>query len=177
MEKVTSNPIEMSCSPESNTNPFAADDDRLTTYLRSLVENTSVIITLDHAGLVSQQPKMIELDQREMKKMSALDYNYDDDEENSEVEYYKLEVDLIVGSKLYQYPIELKHMNEYDSHTNTSVLYKDENIDEIITGYALNSNNVWIYHSWGVKDDKIIETTIAKRAYCGYPRFSRIRTL
>jgi asparagine synthetase A len=112
-----------------------------------------------------------------IKKMSAPDYSDDDDEEDSEVEYHKLEVDLIVESKLCQYPIELKHMNGYDCHTNISTLYDKQDIDEIMTGYALNSNNVWEYHSWGVKGDKIIETTIVKRAYCGYPRFSWLRTL
>jgi hypothetical protein len=44
-------------------------------------------------------------------------------------------------------------------HYNTATLYVKGTIDYICTGYALAQDGVWRSNSWGLKDNKVVETT------------------
>jgi len=54
-------------------------------------------------------------------------------------------------------------------HTNTVEWYLDqaEGDASICTGYALSSDGLWRQHSWGLKNGRIVETTIERVAYYG----------
>lgn len=52
-------------------------------------------------------------------------------------------------------------------HDNVGALYSEEKIDAMVTGFALSDDNLWRYHSWGLRGDKIIETTVKRLAYWG----------
>lgn len=51
-------------------------------------------------------------------------------------------------------------------HQNAAALWTRGDLTGIGTGYAL-SGELWRQHSWGMRDDCIIETTAARSAYFG----------
>ena len=52
-------------------------------------------------------------------------------------------------------------------HKNVSELYYNDEIDGIATGYALTDDGGWRSHTWGIKDDNIVETTNKYLNYFG----------
>lgn len=49
-------------------------------------------------------------------------------------------------------------MKPHQCHWNVSALFENKIIDYIVIGYALNSDDVWFQHTWGLKDGVIIDT-------------------
>lgn len=45
-------------------------------------------------------------------------------------------------------------------HWNTGRLYAEGKIDAVVVGYARNSQG-WHQHTWGVKDGRVVETTLS----------------
>jgi hypothetical protein len=64
-------------------------------------------------------------------------------------------------------PVKMQRMRSSNCHQNTSELYHDKRIDAIATGWVLNDDCVWRQHTWGLKDDHIIETTEKRKKYFG----------
>ena len=59
-------------------------------------------------------------------------------------------------------------MKNIACHQNTSELFHDDKIDAIVTGWAQGPRDcVWRQHTWGLKDDAIIETTVKRTKYFG----------
>jgi hypothetical protein len=52
-------------------------------------------------------------------------------------------------------------------HDNCEILLKQGFIDVICVGYALSSDGLWRFHSWGKKGNVIIETTTNRIMYFG----------
>jgi hypothetical protein len=52
-------------------------------------------------------------------------------------------------------------------HPNSAKLYDKGKVDTIATGYARGSGGYWYQHSWGIKDGKIVETTVEFDEYFG----------
>ena len=44
-------------------------------------------------------------------------------------------------------------------HWNVTYLFEQGSIDQIVIGYAMNPQGVWFQHTWGIKDDIIVETS------------------
>lgn len=63
----------------------------------------------------------------------------------------------------------LKRMRASSCHSNMAELRKKRKIDKIATGYGLSRDGlaVWRQHSWGIKDGKIVETTVRRAKYWG----------
>ena len=57
-------------------------------------------------------------------------------------------------------------MGKSACHQNVAVLWRQGALSGIGTGYAL-SGDLWRQHSWGVKNDFIVETTAARLKYFG----------
>ena len=54
-------------------------------------------------------------------------------------------------------------------HHNSSLLWlKSKEKIKICTGYALSKDGVWRVHTWGIENNKIIETTEKRILYYGY---------
>lgn len=55
-------------------------------------------------------------------------------------------------------------------HANAAKLWrKDPENTQIWTGYALSSDGMWRQHSWAVREGVIIETTVSRAGYFGFP--------
>jgi hypothetical protein len=62
--------------------------------------------------------------------------------------------------------VVLIKMIEGRCHDNVEILTMMGKIEKIGFGYVLNDNDCrWREHSWGIKDGKIIETTIVRKVY------------
>lgn len=44
-------------------------------------------------------------------------------------------------------------------HWNISELFEKKLVDQIVIGYALSSDNVWFQHTWGMKNNILVETS------------------
>lgn len=53
-------------------------------------------------------------------------------------------------------------------HSNTVTLYLAGKVDQIVTGYALSGDNMWRQHTWGLKGDTVVETTVPRDVYFGF---------
>ena len=68
-------------------------------------------------------------------------------------------------------------------HPNVTFLKKAGVIDTAYTGFVLSDDGMWRYHSWGVKGDSIIETTLLRPecgttiAYFGAERLGLLRSV
>lgn len=70
--------------------------------------------------------------------------------------------------EIIDYPVKLKPMRTRNCHQNTSELFHDNKIDAIATGWVLEERGcVWRQHTWGIKGDNIIETTLKRKKYYG----------
>ena len=52
-------------------------------------------------------------------------------------------------------------------HHNVTYYYNQGEIDSIVTGYGLGENGIWLQHSWGLKNGKVVETTVGRIRYFG----------
>ena len=53
-------------------------------------------------------------------------------------------------------------------HDNCELLFKIKQIKSIYSGYALSSDGLWRFHSWGFDyDNKLVETTESRLCYYG----------
>jgi hypothetical protein len=60
------------------------------------------------------------------------------------------------------FPTTLKRlvpMDEHRCHWNISSLYKQSLLTGIVIGYALNYQEEWFQHTWGMRDETLVETT------------------
>lgn len=66
-------------------------------------------------------------------------------------------------------------MEAIQCHSNSSRLYlEDPKNTTIVTGYALSlRDNLWREHTWALRGGRVIETTMRRRAYFGYPLTSK----
>jgi hypothetical protein len=53
-------------------------------------------------------------------------------------------------------------------HSNTVTLYLAGKVDQIVTGYALSKDDMWRQHTWGLKGDRVVETTVLRDVYFGF---------
>lgn len=59
------------------------------------------------------------------------------------------------GAGKYKYKMEDAHC-----HWNTAKLYAEGKIDAIVIGYSVNDHTKnWIQHTWGIKNNSVVETT------------------
>jgi hypothetical protein len=63
--------------------------------------------------------------------------------------------------------IMLIQMEEGYCHDNCELLFAKNRISTIYVGYALSEDGLWRYHSWGVNEDKIVETCSKRLIYYG----------
>ena len=135
-------------------------DKTLTKFLQTIVPNSKVIITNDRAVLDSNNVNL------------SFIHNITTDEYiNRLEEYTTIEVDLIISSNIiYHKHDDIKFQYKGLCHSSSYEEWKKENTDNVITGYAL-INNTWYYHSWGTKNNKIIEYQAPFEIYIGYVRF------
>lgn len=62
--------------------------------------------------------------------------------------------------------VKMYKMIEKRCHDNAFILKQLGIIDKIGYGYALSENGCrWREHSWGIKGDTIIETTVGRQVY------------
>ena len=64
----------------------------------------------------------------------------------------------------------LKEGSSGQCHDNTARLYDQGEIDDIVFGYCQHIDGTWRQHTWGMKNGKIVETTLEnyERAYRYY---------
>ena len=69
-------------------------------------------------------------------------------------------------------PLKIIKMKDSYCHDNCEKLYKLGIISEIYTGYALSTDGLWRFHSWGFNNEEIlIETTESRIYYYGMNLF------
>lgn len=61
-----------------------------------------------------------------------------------------------------------KKMKLNHCHSNAEKLLFNNKVDSIAIGFALSADGLWRSHSWGLKKDKIVETTQPFIRYFGY---------
>jgi hypothetical protein len=66
-------------------------------------------------------------------------------------------------------PVKRKLMNHCACHENIARLWNTEKrgIVAIGTGYALSNDGLWRQHSWGIRREGILETTVEREKYFG----------
>lgn len=66
-------------------------------------------------------------------------------------------------------PVKLRAMLGSACHANVSRLWiaRKQEIVAIGTGYALSADGLWRQHSWGVRREGILETTVPREKYFG----------
>jgi hypothetical protein len=65
--------------------------------------------------------------------------------------------------------VENKPMERGACHRNIAVLWitKQSRLVGIGTGYSLSDDGLWRQHSWGIRRDGILETTVRRDKYFG----------
>jgi hypothetical protein len=61
--------------------------------------------------------------------------------------------------------LKKKKMTPNECHHNTAKLWKAGKLDAICLGYGLSDDGLWREHYWGIKDDRIVETTVSRIRY------------
>ena len=57
---------------------------------------------------------------------------------------------------------------DIDCHTNAAYFYLDRpDITEVGTGWALSDDGLWRQHSWTMRGDELVETTVPRELYYG----------
>jgi hypothetical protein len=75
---------------------------------------------------------------------------------------------LLSRGELFTGPVVRKPGARGRCHENTAHLWgKDVRRVKIATGYCLNDDGLWRQHSWAMKDEGILETTIKRTKYYG----------
>lgn len=62
------------------------------------------------------------------------------------------------GKKYYSGDRKTIKMRDGECHWNVSKLHDKKKIDHIVVGYA-QTDRGWHQHTWGLKNDKVVETT------------------
>ena len=70
-------------------------------------------------------------------------------------------------SKRWDLPVILKPMEGGACHDNVGKLWEKKKVDKWIMGFVLSNDGIWREHSWGIKNNKIIETTKKRKIYFG----------
>jgi hypothetical protein len=83
--------------------------------------------------------------------------------------YYE---NFITKSKFYV-PLEIKYIKMKRSccHENCERMLTEGKIDKWMFGYALSRDGLFRTHSWGVKNEIIVETTEKRLLYFGYDMY------
>lgn len=59
-------------------------------------------------------------------------------------------------------------MESSQCHRNAANLYRSEpSVTEIGTGWALSDDGLWRQHSWAMRGDELVETTVSREVYFG----------
>lgn len=84
---------------------------------------------------------------------------------------YEEDAEKILERGVEMSPKGLKMMvgNKSACHANTARLYEANfKVVKIVTGYALSPDQVWRQHTWGLWDNKVVETTEKRTKYFGF---------
>jgi hypothetical protein len=75
--------------------------------------------------------------------------------------YYDPDCKLILESgRIFSTVLKrLVPMDDHRCHWNVSTLYKQSVLTEIAIGYALNYQEEWFQHTWGMQNETLVETT------------------
>ena len=71
---------------------------------------------------------------------------------------------ILNDGRLFDFPIKKVKGEHNRCHMNSSKFFFSG--EKVVTGYAL-SGGIWRQHSWGFKDDVILETTVKAEKYYG----------
>lgn len=75
---------------------------------------------------------------------------------------------LVDGAIINPAETQLKELRDSQCHYNAALLYRNENsVTKIGTGWALTDDGLWRQHSWAMKDDTLVETTVSRTKYYG----------
>jgi hypothetical protein len=76
---------------------------------------------------------------------------------------------LLVNGSVIEGTVHLEEMAENSCHWNVATLWlqKKENLVAVATGYALSADGLWRQHSWGMRNNAILETTRTRTCYFG----------
>ncbi len=81
---------------------------------------------------------------------------------------------IISFGKIIELPAITYEMEHGHCHDNCEILYHNEIISNVYTGYALSSDGLWRFHSWGLDHENfILETTSDRLLYFGVPIYSK----
>jgi hypothetical protein len=66
-------------------------------------------------------------------------------------------------------PLQIKIMSKSRCHENVARVWtrKRHGVLGIGTGYALSDDGLWRQHSWGVRREGVLETTVPRTKYFG----------
>ena len=67
--------------------------------------------------------------------------------------------ELLSSGRLITEPIVMEQLDEGHCHENVAELWlsRERGLTAIGTGYALSEDGLWRQHSWGMRDDQIVE--------------------
>ena len=76
---------------------------------------------------------------------------------------------LIVGGFVMAGPVMRIVMEKSECHRNLAEIWsnKQHELVGVGTGYALSDDGLWRQHSWGVRREGILETTVPRMKYFG----------
>jgi hypothetical protein len=76
---------------------------------------------------------------------------------------------LVKTGSLMSGPVRLKVMTRSACHLNVARLWRRarRTLTGIGTGYVLSLDGLWRQHSWGMRGESIIETTVERLKYFG----------
>lgn len=83
--------------------------------------------------------------------------------------YEHIDLDSIISNgKIIKGYILVKEMELSKCHDNCEILFAQKEINNIYSGYALSTDGLWRFHSWGINlDGDIVETTCPRILYYG----------
>jgi hypothetical protein len=64
--------------------------------------------------------------------------------------------------------VKIIKMRRSECHLNCKTLYKKGKVGAVVFGYALSTDGLFRAHSWGIRNDQVIETTEPRLVYFGY---------
>jgi hypothetical protein len=67
--------------------------------------------------------------------------------------------ELLEKGKIFAQKRAFIEMEMNECHWNISRLFEDNVIDKIVIGYALSKLGTWFQHTWGLREDTLVETT------------------
>jgi hypothetical protein len=80
---------------------------------------------------------------------------------------------LVQYGVLFELPATLRLMEPSRCHLNVASLWhqrkRGSRLIGIAPGYALDTDGLWVFHSWALTKSRIIETTVLRTRYFGMP--------